>query len=118
MAGNPVVKSEKEDIISKVYYDRVYGFGSIEQTLKQALAQDPTIKREDVKRFLDKQEVRQKKKPLKQNSYVPFEAHDEVQMDIARSALSLRSSGDRRLFQDADCDSFEGQRPRNRGEDH
>ena len=67
------------DSISKVYYDKVYGFGSIQQTL----ALDPTIKREDVKSFLDKQEVRQKKKPTKQNSYVPFEAHDEVQMDIA-----------------------------------
>jgi len=61
----------------------VYGFGSIEQTLKKALTLDPTIKREDVKSFLDKQEVRQKKKPTKQNSFVPFEAHDEVQMDIA-----------------------------------
>ena len=83
MAGKPAAKTEKEETISKVYYDKVYGFGSIEQTLKQALALDPTIKREDVKSFLDKQEVRQKKKPLKQNSYVPFEAHDEVQMDIA-----------------------------------
>ena len=27
--------------------------------------------------------MRQKKKATKQNSYVPFEAHDEVQMDIA-----------------------------------
>ena len=83
MAGKPVVKSEKEDVISQVYYDKVYGFGSIEQTLKKALALDPTIKREDVKSFLDKQEVRQKRKPTKQNSFVPLEAHDEVQMDIA-----------------------------------
>ena len=34
MVGNPVAKTEKEDIISRVYYDKVYGFGSIEQTLK------------------------------------------------------------------------------------
>ena len=83
MAGELVVKTPKEDAISKVYYDKVYGFGSIEQTFKQVKKIDPTITRGDVKSFLDKQEVRQKKKPVKQNSFVPFGADDELQLDIA-----------------------------------
>ena len=78
-----VEKTAKEDVISRVYYDKVHGFGFIEQTFKKAKAVDPTIKRDDVKRFLDKQEIRQHKKPAKQNSSVPFEALDELQLDLA-----------------------------------
>ena len=42
----------KEQIISNVYYDLEKGFGSIQDTLKQAKEQDPSITRVDVETFM------------------------------------------------------------------
>ncbi|OYV32737.1 MAG: hypothetical protein B7Z80_26030 [Rhodospirillales bacterium 20-64-7] len=73
----------KERVISRVYYDLRAGFGSIAQTLQQARAIDPSITREDVSRFLNKQEIRQRKKPNRYNSFVPNARLDQIQIDLA-----------------------------------
>ncbi len=45
--------------------------------------QDPTLTKAIVKEFLDRQAVRQTKKEPKWNSWVPREALQTIQMDIA-----------------------------------
>ena len=49
----------KEQVISNAYYDLETGFGSIQDTLKQAKEQDPTITRVDVETFMKKQPNKQ-----------------------------------------------------------
>jgi hypothetical protein len=73
----------KEATISKVYYDLEKGFGSIAKTHQAAKKIDPSIKREDVKAFLDKQELRQGKKRRGDNSFIPFAPREEYQFDLA-----------------------------------
>ena len=73
----------KDRVISAVYYDVHTGFGSIEHTLRQAREIAPNIKREDVKRFLDRQEVRQRKRPNRYNSFIPNGRLDQIQVDLA-----------------------------------
>ena len=75
--------SAKERVISEEFYHRERGFGSLQDTLKAARARDPTITRSDVREFLAKQEIRQRRKPLKVNSYIPNLARDEFQCDLA-----------------------------------
>ena len=73
----------KEQVISAAYYNVRTGYGSIAHTLKQAREVDPSIKREDVKRFLDRQEVRQRKRPKRYNSFIPNGRLDQIQIDLA-----------------------------------
>ena len=73
----------KEQVISKVYYDVRSGFGSIAETLRKAREQDKHITRTDVKSFLDKQAVRQEKKPNRYNSFVPEGRLEQIQVDLA-----------------------------------
>jgi hypothetical protein len=73
----------KDRLIARVYYDVREGFGSINQTLARARELDPTITREDVRRFLNRQEVRQRKKPNRYNSFVPDDRLDQIQVDLA-----------------------------------
>jgi hypothetical protein len=73
----------KEATISKVYYDLEKGFGSIAKTHQAAKKIDPSIKREDVKAFLDKQELRQGKKRRGDNSFIPFAPREQFQLDLA-----------------------------------
>ena len=73
----------KTEVLRKVYYNVNTGYGSIEATLRQARATDPTINRDDVKRFLDRQEVRQRKKPARYNSFIPNGRLDQIQIDLA-----------------------------------
>ena len=73
----------KERAIAEVYYDERHGFGSIQHTLGKAREKYPGITREEVKAFLDKQEVRQRRKPLKVNSYVADLPRQEFQVDLA-----------------------------------
>jgi hypothetical protein len=83
----------KEATISKVYYDLEKGFGSIAKTHQAAKKIDPSIKREDVKTFLDKQELRQGKKRRGDNSFIPFAPREEFQFDLAdfgASAVKFR----------------------------
>ena len=73
----------KVEVLRKVYYDLNTGFGSIDATLRQAREIEPLITRDDVKRFLDRQEVRQRKKPARYNSFIPNGRLDQLQVDLA-----------------------------------
>ena len=59
--------SSKQDIISKIYYDRA-GFGSKQNTLKDAREKDKSITKEDVEEFF-KKNVEVKRKPRGYNSF-------------------------------------------------
>ena len=83
MSTNAVKLNSKEDIIARIYFNSRTGFGSIDRVLQLARLQDKSIKREDVKRLLDKLEFRQRKRPIRQNSFVPFSPLDEIQIDLA-----------------------------------
>ena len=72
----------KDQIISNVYYDLESGFGSVNETLKKAKEQDPTINMVDVKEFMRKQPNKQIHKYRGSNSYTaPFSRY-EFQIDI------------------------------------
>lgn len=75
--------NNKEDMIARVYFNSKTGIGSIDRVLKAAKQQDTHIKREDVKRLLDKLEIRQRERAKHQNSFVPFAPLDEIQIDLA-----------------------------------
>ena len=51
--------TDKEKIIKEVYEDKEKGFGSIRETLEEAVKKDPSIKYKDVKEYLDKMCSRQ-----------------------------------------------------------
>ena len=72
----------KEQIISNVYYDVKNGFGSIQDTLKQAKTKDPTITRVDVTNFMRKQPNKQIRNYRGSNSYTAPFARFEYQIDI------------------------------------
>ena len=74
--------TDRERTISSVFYDPRTGFGSVEQTLKAARQISPQITREHVRNFLAKQEIRQRKKPAKVNSYVAQLPRQEFQVDL------------------------------------
>ena len=63
MAADPP-RSAKDRLLARVYYDVREGFGSIAQTLRKARELDPSVTREEVLRFLNRQEVRQRKNCL------------------------------------------------------
>ena len=71
---------EKEATIHKVYHDPA-GYGSINNTLRDAQAIDKTIKIHHVKEFF-KNHVEQKAGYKGQNSFVAPEPYYEYQMDI------------------------------------
>ena len=83
MNGKTSESTGVDSIISKVYYDVKSGFGSIEKTLKAAQLIDKTITRNQVKTFLDKQNIRQGKKRRGDNSWIPFGPREEFQIDLA-----------------------------------
>ena len=70
----------KDEIISKIYYDEA-GYGSIKQTYLEARQKDPSIKYEDVKKWLHK-EVEQKKQLKGYNSFIANEPKEEYQIDL------------------------------------
>jgi len=74
--------TDRERTISSVFYNPRTGFGSVEQTLKAARQISPQITREHVRNFLAKQEIRQRKKPAKVNSYVAQLPRQEFQVDL------------------------------------
>ena len=80
----------KERIIAETFYDERHGFGSIGHTLKRAREKDATITRADVKEFLDKQEVKQQRKPTQVNSFVADLPRQEFQVDLADFGLHAR----------------------------
>ena len=73
--------TNKEEIIAKVYLDPA-GFGSINETLKDAKKYDKTITYDDVKRWKSKQAFGQKAKARGQNSFIADMPRDEYQMDL------------------------------------
>ena len=70
----------KDDVIAAIYYDAA-GYGSIKQTYLEARAKDPSIKYEDVKKWLHK-EVEQKKQLKGYNSFIANEPKVEYQIDL------------------------------------
>ena len=79
MANAP---TDREKLLAGVFYHPQTGFGSVEHTLKAAKLQDASITREHVRAFLAKQELRQRRKPLKVNSYVAMFPQQEFQVDL------------------------------------
>jgi hypothetical protein len=73
--------SEKDKIISKVYYDPA-GYGSVASTLADAKKYDPTITYADVKKWKDSHSV-QKHNLRGYNSFVVDKPFVEFQMDLA-----------------------------------
>lgn len=75
---------KKEDIIRKAWYDPSTGFGGIEKTFKTLKKMGSNITRDEIKKFLDKQEVFQinKKNYGKQGSFVPPHSLFEFQIDL------------------------------------
>jgi hypothetical protein len=80
----------KERIIAEAFYDEKHGFGSLQHTLQKAREKDPSITREEVKAFLDKQEIKQQRKPLHVNSFVADLPRQEFQVDLADFGFSAR----------------------------
>ena len=75
--------TDKENIIKEVYEDKKQGFGSIKDTFKQAVKKDPSIKLDDVKKYLDKQSFRQTQFTYKKfNSYISPGPMFEFEMDL------------------------------------
>ena len=73
--------SEKDKIISKVYYDTA-GYGSVAATLADAKTYDSSITYADVKKWKDTQTV-QKHNLRGYNSFVVDKPFEEFQMDLA-----------------------------------
>ena len=75
--------TDKEKIIKEVYEDKEQGFGSIKDTFKQAVKKDPSIKLDDVKKYLDKQSFRQTQFTYKTfNSYISPGPMFEFEVDL------------------------------------
>ena len=72
----------KDDIISNIYYDLENGFGSIDETLRKAKEQDPSINRVDVSEWMKKQPNKQIRRYRGSNSYTAPFARYEYQIDI------------------------------------
>ena len=79
MANAP---TDREKLLAGVFYHPQTGFGSVEHTLKAARVQDAIITREHVRAFLAKQELRQRRKPLKVNSFVAMFPRQQFQVDL------------------------------------
>ena len=78
----PAPITEKEKAIAAVYYHPRNGFGSVEDTFRQARSTHPNVSREDVRAFLAKQEIKQRRKPSKTNSFVADTPRQEFQVDL------------------------------------
>ena len=75
------------------------GFGSLNDTYKQANKILNTITINDTKQFLEKQKVRQLKATKPKNSYVADEPLEEIQIDLADFTASASvNDGYRYLF--------------------
>ena len=95
----------KNAIISKVYYDPDVGFGSIENTFKEAKKYSDSITIEDVKRWKDNH-VGRKTQLRGYNSFIPVEAYQEYQMDIAFFSDLNKEAGERLPYAFLMIDAF------------
>ena len=75
-------QSEKEQVIRTIYYDED-GFDNIKTTYEKSKKVLPSITLDDVKTFLSKQTIRQKKDYRGFNSYVAEKPLQELQLDLA-----------------------------------
>ena len=82
-AGSSMTASKYDKLLTKIYYDKVDGFGSIQDTYAAAKKIDPSITLKIVKDFLDRQTIRQTKKDAGFNSFVADEALQSIQIDVA-----------------------------------
>ena len=81
----------RQNVIKQAYEDPRTGFGNIADTLRLARAQDPTISRADVVRFMEGLKHREDRPQRGYNSYVPVEPMHQVQVDLAdMSVLSSK----------------------------
>ena len=73
-----------DETIAKVFYDSKTGFGSVEDTYQRAHAINPAITRAWVRGWMTKQEIRQHKRPAKNqvNSFVADFPRQEFQVDL------------------------------------
>ena len=74
--------TDRERTLASVFYNPRTGFGSVEHTLKAAREVNPQITRAHVRDFIAKQEIRQRKKPSKVNSFVADFPRQEFQVDL------------------------------------
>lgn len=75
-----MLTEKKAATISKIYFDEG-GYGSLQNTFKEAKADDPSISYQDVADWF--QQNTQRKTQLKgYNSYIPKRAGDEYQIDL------------------------------------
>ena len=75
-------QSEKEQVIRTIYYDED-GFDNVKTTYEKSKKVLPSITLDDVKTFLSKQTIRQKKDYHGFNSYVAEKPLHELQIDLA-----------------------------------
>ena len=90
--GDPAIAaaaSKYDDVIRKIFYDAREGFGSIEETWRAAKKLNPQITKAIVRDFIKRQAIRQKKKEPKWNSWVPREALQTIQIDLAEMPKSI-----------------------------
>ena len=80
-------QEDKEHILGKTYYNED-GFGSINETYKEAEKQLNSITIEDVRKWLEKQKGRHTKPYKGFNYYVADEPLEEIQIDLADVARS------------------------------
>ena len=91
--------TDKEKIIRQVWYDKDTGFGSIADTYKDAKQILNTITLNDVKVFMEKQQIQQLKAYKGFNSYVANKPLEEIQIDLADfTAPGALNNGYRYLF--------------------
>ena len=74
------MSNNKNDIISKIYYDPS-GYGSIQNTWKDAHEKDPSIRQSDVKEWFENN-IKKKTNVKGQNSFVAPHAYYEFQIDL------------------------------------
>ena len=81
----------KDDIISKVYYDRS-GFGSRSRTLEEAREKDKTITMSDINEFFRKN-VEQKRKHVGSNSFVAPHSYEDLLKAVSRQPRNIQGEG-------------------------
>ena len=75
--------TDKEKIIKEVYEDKEKGYGSLRDTYQQAFKKDPSIRYEDVKKYLDKLSNRQTQFTYKgHNSFISPHPLFELEVDL------------------------------------
>ena len=72
----------KEEIISNIYHDLETGYGSIRNTYDQANKKDPSIKLEDVQKWMNKNPNKQRQGYRGSNSYTAPFPRFQYQIDI------------------------------------